>query len=129
MASLGLDMAHIDISLNHAILLPNTHFRNIRACKPIERTYLAADIAGMVTPPRKPLLSTQARRTLELLDGFEHGVAEEFLTLSGFKREMLANLVLAGLITVVTETIQAGTSTTMAERYHITDAGRRALEE
>jgi hypothetical protein len=51
MASLGLDMAHIDISLNHAILLPNTHFRNIRACKPIERTYLAADIAGMVTPP------------------------------------------------------------------------------
>jgi len=73
-------------------------------------------------------LSTQARRALELLDAFQHGVAEEFLILSGFKREMLANLVLAGLITVVTETIQAGAPTIKAERYHITDDGRKALE-
>jgi hypothetical protein len=36
--------------------------------------------------------------------------------------------VLAGLITVVTETIQAGASTIKAERYHMTDDGRRALE-
>jgi hypothetical protein len=72
----------------------------------------------MATPPRKHQLSTQARRALELLDGFQHGVAEEFLILSGFKREMLANLVLAGLITVGTETIQAGASTINAERYH-----------
>jgi len=41
---------------------------------------------------------------------------------------VLANLVFFGLITVVTETIQAGASTIKAERYHITDAGRRALE-
>ena len=82
----------------------------------------------MATHPRKRQLSTQARRALELLDGFQHGVAEEFLILSGFKREMLANLVLAGLITVVTETIQAGASTIKAERYHITDNGRKALE-
>jgi hypothetical protein len=41
---------------------------------------------------------------------------------------MLANLVLAGLITVVTETVQAGTSTSKAERYHITDDGRKVLK-
>ena len=80
----------------------------------------------MATHPRKRQLSTQARRAL-LLDGFQNGVAEEFLILSGFKREMLANLVLAGLITVVTETIQAGAPTIKAERYHITDDGRKAL--
>jgi len=37
-------------------------------------TYLAAHIVGMVLR-----LSTQARRALELLDGFQDGVAEEFL--------------------------------------------------
>jgi len=37
--------------------------------------------------------------------------------------------VLAKLITVVTETIQTGTSTIKAERYHITDDGRKAIDE
>jgi hypothetical protein len=83
----------------------------------------------MTTPPRKRQLTTQARRILELLDSFQHGAAEEFLMLCGFKREMLANLVLAGLITVTTETIQTGTSTIKAERYHITDEGRKTIEE
>ncbi len=82
----------------------------------------------MATPPRKRRLSTQAHRALELLDGLQHGAAEEFLMLCGFKREMLANLVLAGFITVVTETIQTGTSTIKAERYYITDDGRKALK-
>jgi len=76
-----------------------------------------------------PRLSPQARRALELLDGFQNGVAEEFLTLSGFNRETLASLVLAGLVTIVTETIPTGTSTIKAERYHITDNGRKAIEE
>lgn len=55
-----------------------------------------------------PRLSTQAWRALELLDGFQHGAAEEFLMLSGFQRELLAKLVLAGFATVVTETVQTG---------------------
>jgi hypothetical protein len=73
-------------------------------------------------------LSLQARRALELLDSLPHGGAEEFLILSGFEREMLAELVLAGLVTVVTEPAQTGTSAIKVERYHITDDGRKAIE-
>jgi hypothetical protein len=47
---------------------------------------------------------------------------------NGVKREMLDRLVLAGLVTVVTETVQIGTATIKVERFHITDTGRRALE-
>jgi bifunctional non-homologous end joining protein LigD len=50
MAVFGLDIAHIGVSLNHAILFPSAHFRNIRACQPIERTYLAANTVGMAKP-------------------------------------------------------------------------------
>jgi hypothetical protein len=74
-----------------------------------------------------PRLSPQARRALALLDGFQHGVAEEFLELSGFNSEMLAELVLAGLVTVVTETVQVGAPTIKVERYRITDDGRKAI--
>jgi hypothetical protein len=49
--------------------------------------------------------------------------------LCGFNRETLASLVLAGLVTVVTETIEAGTSTIKTECYRITDDGRKALTE
>ena len=45
----------------------------------------------------------------------------------GFHREMLAGLVLAGLATVVTETMRAGAATVKVERYRITDDGRAAL--
>jgi hypothetical protein len=41
---------------------------------------------------------------------------------------MLAGLVLAGLTTVVTETVRSGGHTIKVERLRITDAGRRALE-
>jgi hypothetical protein len=78
---------------------------------------------------RKRRLSPQQRRALTLLDSLTQGAAEEFLMLCGFKRETLAELVLAKLITVVTETIQTGTSTIKAERYHITDDGRKAIDE
>ena len=74
-------------------------------------------------------LSTQARHALELLDGFQDGVAEEFLMLCGFNRETLASLVLAGLVTVVTETVHVGAPTIKLERYRITEDGRKALTE
>jgi hypothetical protein len=83
----------------------------------------------MVKPSRNRRLRPQQRRALTLLDSLRDGAAEEFLLLSEFKREMLAQLVLAGLVTVVTETIPTGTSTIEVERYYITDDGRKTLEE
>jgi hypothetical protein len=57
------------------------------------------------------------------------GVAADVLVLAhGFSRNMLAGLVLAGLATVITETLRAAISTIKVERVRITDAGRRALE-
>lgn len=47
----------------------------------------------------------------------------------GFRRKMLAGLVLAGLATMVTETAETGALTVKIERYYITDDGRRALEK
>jgi hypothetical protein len=63
-----------------------------------------------------------------LLDGFEHGAAGEFLELSGFDHEMLAGLVLAGFVTVVTETVHIVAPTIKVERYRITDDGRNAIK-
>jgi hypothetical protein len=45
----------------------------------------------------------------------------------GFEADILAGLVLAGLVTVVTETVRAGGPTIKTERFLITDAGRRAI--
>jgi hypothetical protein len=45
----------------------------------------------------------------------------------GISREMLATIVLAGLATVVTETLGIEGATFKIERMRITDAGRRAL--
>ncbi len=46
----------------------------------------------------------------------------------GFSRDILAMLVLAGLATVVTETLRASGATVKIERMRITDAGKRAPE-
>jgi hypothetical protein len=58
-----------------------------------------------------------------------HGATEAFMLAHGFRREMLAGLVLAGLATVVTDTMRAGARTVKVERYRITDDGRDALME
>jgi len=48
----------------------------------------------------------------------------------GFRREVLAGLVLAELATIVTRVVRAGGATTMKiDRYLITDDGREALGE
>jgi hypothetical protein len=41
---------------------------------------------------------------------------------------MLAGLVLAGLVTVTTETVHAGAPTIKVERYRIMDDGRKAIK-
>jgi hypothetical protein len=79
--------------------------------------------------PRKRHLSPEWRQVLQLLASSPRGATEEVLVLGhGFSRDMLAMLVLAGLATVVTETLRAGGPTIKVERFSITDAGRRALE-
>src|SRR5260370_240711 len=66
----------------------------------------------------------------ETLTDAVRGVGQEALVLAhGFSTETIANLVLAGLATVVTETKNAPRGLTITvERIHITDDGRRALE-
>ncbi len=79
--------------------------------------------------PRERHLRSERRRALQLLASSSRGATEDLLVLAdGFSRDMLAGLVLAGLATVVTETVRAGGPTVKLERYRITDDGRRALE-
>ena len=72
-------------------------------------------------------LTDNQRRALEMLAGAPHGLTETTMFVQGFAADMLAGLVLAGLVTVVTETVRTGGPTTKAERFMITDAGRKAL--
>ena len=56
------------------------------------------------------------------------GATQDMLVLGhGLSSDMLGMLVLAGLATVVTETLRAGQG--KIERMLITDAGKRALED
>lgn len=78
--------------------------------------------------PRKPHFSPEWRQALQLLARSPRGAIDDVLELGhGYSREMLAQLVLAGLATVVTETLRADGSTFTIERLRITDAGRRAI--
>jgi hypothetical protein len=62
-----------------------------------------------------------------MLAGAPHGLTETTMFAQGFAADVLAGLVLAGLVTVVTETVRTGGPITKAERFMITDAGRKAL--
>ncbi len=79
--------------------------------------------------PRERRLAGERRRALQLLASSPRGVAAELLVLAHeFSRDMLAGLVLAGLATVVAETLTADGPTIKIERVKITDAGSRAIE-
>ena len=61
-------------------------------------------------------MTHEQRRALEILaDAGQHGATEATMLAHGFWRDMLAGLVLAGLATVVTETIRAGGPTIKVE--------------
>jgi hypothetical protein len=78
--------------------------------------------------PRASHLSQDRRRALQLLASTPRGTTEDLLVLAhGFSRDMVAGLVLAGLLTVVTETLRIGGPAVKVERVKITDDGRRAL--
>jgi hypothetical protein len=71
-------------------------------------------------------LTADQRRAL-LLAGDPHGVTEAMMLAHGFRREMLARLVVAGLATITTGTMRAGAATVKVERYRITNDRRNAL--
>ncbi len=78
--------------------------------------------------PRKSDFSPDWRQALQLLARSPRGATEDVLELGhGFSRETLAMLALAGLASVVTETLRANDATFKIERMRITDAGRRAI--
>ena len=78
--------------------------------------------------PRKSHFRPDWRQALQLLARSPRGATEDVLEIGhGISREMLATIVLAGLATVVTETLGIEGATFKIERMRITDAGRRAL--
>jgi hypothetical protein len=79
--------------------------------------------------PPKRHLSPEWRQALQLLVSSPRGTTEDMLVLGhGYSSDMLAMLVLAGLATVVTETLRVGGGTFKIERMRITDAGRLAIQ-
>jgi hypothetical protein len=78
-----------------------------------------------------PGLTAEQRPALRVLaDAGQNGATEAIMMAYGFRREMLAGLVLAELATVVTRMIRAAGATTMKiDHYLITDDGRAALGE
>jgi len=78
--------------------------------------------------PRKPRLTPEQRRALELLASSPHGVTEELLVHGyGLSSRMLPGLVRAGLATVERRVILAGGMLVELGKVRITAAGQRAL--
>jgi hypothetical protein len=74
-------------------------------------------------------LKAESSQALQLLACSPRGATEDVLVVGhGFARETLAQLTLAGLAKMVTETLRVEGGTFTLERLHITDAGRRAIE-
>ena len=85
----------------------------------------------MPTPRRRRTRGPKRdrRRALELLDTAPDGCTEAIFLAHGFKSEMLAELISAGLATARADPIVAGGRPLNVTRIRITDAGRRALAE
>jgi hypothetical protein len=72
-------------------------------------------------------MTADQRRVLQLLAGDHYGATAALMLARGFRREMLAGLAQAGLVTVATDTMRAGATPIKVKRYRITDDGRDAL--
>jgi hypothetical protein len=79
--------------------------------------------------PPEAGVSAEFRHALKLLAHSPRGITEDVLELGhGVSCKTLAMLTLAGLATMVTETLRANDATFKIERVRITDAGRYAIE-
>jgi hypothetical protein len=74
-------------------------------------------------------LSAEQRQVLELLAGSPRGYTKARLLADSFPVDTLADLVRERLATTQRGTVMVGGRTIRVERYRITDAGRRAIEE
>jgi hypothetical protein len=84
----------------------------------------------MIMPPRRPLLSAEQRRALEMLNRSPRsGCTNTFLAAHGFALTMLIGLVRDRLVEVETRTVTAPGRTTETIRFRITAAGRRAVRD
>jgi hypothetical protein len=82
----------------------------------------------MAAPPRKPRLTAEQRRALQLLASSPLGTTEAIMLAHGFTRRTLGGLVRAGLAKAQRETIKAGSHPIEVGHVRITNAGRRMLE-
>jgi len=82
----------------------------------------------MTASPRKRRLSPKARGALELLVDYPLGVSGAVMFARCFTPQILASLVRNGLATVERDEVSFD-STIRIKRYHITDAGRKAIED
>ena len=73
-------------------------------------------------------MTRDQRRALRRLATIPRGVAKTLMIAHGFTHELIADLVLAEFVMVVTDTAKIGERTIEVELVMITDAGRRALE-
>jgi hypothetical protein len=78
--------------------------------------------------PRKRVLSSRARKALELLASDPHGTTETFMHVNGFSLRMLIGLVRRRLAKVQSERVNTGAKPVKIVHFKITDAGRRALK-
>ena len=79
----------------------------------------------MATPPRRPSLSAEQRRALEMLS--RAPCTKTLLVVHGFTLAMLVGLVSDGLVDVETEIVTASGRRTEIVRFRITAAGSRAI--
>jgi len=81
----------------------------------------------VVTRREHRRMTRDQRRALQLLVNVPRGIAKTLMHAYGFTHELITDLVLAGLVTVVTDTAKIGEQTIEVELVMITDAGRRVL--
>ncbi len=71
----------------------------------------------MAAPPRKPRLTAEQRRALQLLARSARGTTEAIILAHGFSRRTLSGLIRAGLAKAQRETIKAGSQPVEVGRY------------
>jgi hypothetical protein len=80
-----------------------------------------------MTPRRRAQRKPDRRRALELLAASADGCSEAIMRAHGFTVPQIVALIRAGLATVTSERVVAGSRKIEVARVRITAAGRRAL--